>query len=307
MSIIEEKDILNNLLNNEALFRKIHIFNQKFDILPDDNEHYGTFIEYQDIQELRKDFLEILEDSIVDWVYNLEKFKELREIAMKNGKSEGAASSEVTRRAKNKFRGNRTSEDLLIQGQFGELLLFHFIQRLMKAVPLLRKMKITTSTSLERFGADAIHYKVDNGKNIIILGEAKTYTSDYQFNTAFYAAIESILKTYENHREEIKSYLHEDFLDKNLNTIAEEYINGTLESPEIHLVSIITYNETDKLNITNEFEIREQIKNIIKKRYNNFDNNKINILQYPILKRITYIVFPVWELEDLAKKFQNMI
>ena len=36
----------------------------------------------------------------------------------------------------------------------------------MKAVPLLRKMKITTSSQHERFGADAIHYKVENGKNI---------------------------------------------------------------------------------------------------------------------------------------------
>ena len=37
-------------------------------------------------------------------------------------------------------------DELLIQGQFGELLLFHFIQKFMQATPLLRKMKIATSS-----------------------------------------------------------------------------------------------------------------------------------------------------------------
>ena len=31
----------------------------------------------------------------------------------------------------------------------------------MKAVPLLRKMSITTSSGHESFGADAIHYKIE--------------------------------------------------------------------------------------------------------------------------------------------------
>lgn len=38
-------------------------------------------------------------------------------------------------------------------------------------------MRITTSKSHERFGADAIHFKIENDKPIVILGEAKTYTS----------------------------------------------------------------------------------------------------------------------------------
>lgn len=48
------------------------------------------------------------------------------------------------------------------QGQYGELLLFNFIQHFFKAAPLLRKMPITTNPGLERHGADAIHY-LDNG------------------------------------------------------------------------------------------------------------------------------------------------
>ena len=171
---MEEKNILKKLIQNDALFGKVHIVTQKYDILPNDKEHIGAYIEYQDINELREEFLEELIDSIVDWIYSSEKFSELKQKAMNNGKSEAAAAQEVGRKAKMKFRANHNSDKLLIQGQMGELLLFHFIQRCMKAVPLLRKMNITTSSEHERFGADAIHYKIENGKNILVLGEAKT-------------------------------------------------------------------------------------------------------------------------------------
>ena len=161
---MDEKDILKRLVQNDALFRKIHVITQTYDILPNDKEHIGAYIEYQDINELREDFLEELTDSIVDWIYSSEKFNELKQKAISKGKTEAAATQEVGRKAKQKFRANHNSDKLLIQGQLGELLLFHFIQRCMKAVPLLRKMNITTSSEHERFGADAIHYKVEKEK-----------------------------------------------------------------------------------------------------------------------------------------------
>lgn len=246
-------------------------------------------------------------DSIVDWIYSSEKFAELKQKAMNNGKTEAAATQEVGIKAKQKFCANHNSDKLLIQGQFGELLLFHFIQRCMKAVPLLRKMNITTSSEHERFGADAIHYKVENGKNILVLGEAKTYTSSYKFAEAFSDALESIVNTYNKHRSELNLYVHEVFLDKEMNVIAEEYLNNSLSKVEVQLVSIITYNETTQLEIKSEEEIKAQIENVIENRYRQYDYNKIDIVNNPILKRITYIVFPIWDLKDLAERFQNMI
>ena len=304
---MEEKDILKRLAKNEALFRKIHVVTQNYDILPKDKKHMGAYIEYQDIRELREEFLDDLIDSIVDWIYSSEKFSELKAIAISNGKSDAAASQEVGRKARNTFRANRNSDKLLVQGQLGELLLFHFIQRFMKAAPLLRKMKITTSSEHERFGADAIHYKVQDGKNIIILGEAKTYTSKYKFSEAFSDALTSILDTYSKHRKEIGSYVHEDFLDAEMNEVAEAYLNNALEKVEVHLVSIVTYNENTTLKLESEQEIKTQIEEIIADRYKNFDNSKIDLSSNPILKRITYIVFPVWDLKELAEQFQNMI
>lgn len=304
---MEEKDILKRLVENEALFRNIHVITQNYDIIPKDNKHIGAYIEFQDIRELREDFLEELIDSIVDWIYSSDKFVALKQKAMDKGKSEAAATQEVGRKARQKFRADHNTDKLLIQGQFGELLLFHFIQRFMKATPLLRKMKIATSSEHERFGADAIHYKIQDGKNIIILGEAKTYSSKYKFAKAFEDAINSIVNTYKEHRRELNFYVHEDFLDNDMNEVAEDYLNNELKNVEVHLVSIITYNENRKRKLENESNIRKQIEKIIADRYHAFDNSKIDIEKNPILKRITYIVFPVWDLKGLVQEFQNMI
>ena len=302
-----EKDILKRLIKNDSLFNLIVFSVQQYDILPNNKEHIGAYIEYQDIQELRDGFVEELSDTIVDWIYSSEKYEEIKKKLVNSGKSEAAASQYIGRKAKNKFRANKNSENVLIQGQMGELLLYHFIQKCMKAVPLLRKMNITTSSDHERFGADAIHFKIENDKNIIILGEAKTYTSKYKFNEAFSDALDSILNTYNKHRSELGLYIHEDFLDGEMNVVAEKYLNNTLKSVEIQLVSIVTYNELSKIDKIDENTIRNNIKKIIEDRYRNYDKNKIDMRKNPILSRITYIVFPVWDLKELAEKFQKLI
>lgn len=304
---MEEKDILKRLIKNDSLFNMIGVIVQQYDILPNNKEHIGAYIEYQDIQELRDGFVEELSDTIVDWIYSSEKYEEIKKKLVNSGRSEAAASQYIGRKAKNKFRANKNSENVLIQGQMGELLLYHFIQKCMKAVPLLRKMNIATSSDHERFGADAIHFKIENDKNIIILGEAKTYTSKYKFNEAFSDALDSILNTYNKHRSELGLYVHEDFLDDEMNVVAEKYLNNTLKSVEVQLVSIVAYNELSKIDKIDENTIRNNIKKIIEDRYRNFDKNKIDMSKNPILSRITYIVFPVWDLKELAEKFQKLI
>ena len=304
---MEEKDILKRLIRNDALFNYIHVFQQRFEIIPDKSNHMGAFIEFQDIQDRREEFLSELVDTIVDWVYSSEKYNDLVELFRKRGKSTAAANHAAYRKAREKFRKSDNLDRLLLQGQFGELLLFHFIQRFMHAVPLLRKMPITTSSKHERFGADAIHYKLEGDRNIIILGEAKTYTSTYSFNRAFEIALNSIIESYHNLNKELSLYIHEDFLDNELNKIAEMYLSNRLPNVEVHLVSIVTYNENRNIKYTTQKDIQLQIQKIIEDRYKNFDNDKIDINRNPILNRITYIVFPVWELEDMIDKFQRCL
>ena len=120
------EDIRKRLIDNDALFNNIYIVEQSFDILPNDHSHFGAAISYQDISELRKDFLDQLIDTVVDWVYSSEKYDDLKKSFVSSGKSEAAAVSQIIRKAKQKFR--RGNDTLLIQGQLGELLLFHLVQ-----------------------------------------------------------------------------------------------------------------------------------------------------------------------------------
>lgn len=298
-----KEQVRERLLNNEALFNLMFVFQQHFDIVPSSDQHIGASIAYQDIRELRTEFLEALVDTIVDWIYDAKKFEQLKETYKLTGKSDGAASAAVIRKAKSKFR--RSNDNLLIQGQLGELLLFHFIQKVKEAVPLLRKMNITTSSSHERYGADAIHYKVEDHKNVIILGEAKAYTLKYKFAKAFEKALESILETYNNLSDELNLYVHEDFLDDELNSVAEAYLTNTLENVRVELVAVIVYNETTAIRLTDEDGIKEQILSVIERKYRDFDNEKIDVVHNQILSRITYIVFPIWELDKFAQEFQD--
>ena len=161
-------------------------------------------------------------------------------------------------------------------------------------------MPICTSTSHERFGADAIHLRIDKGKYIIYLGEAKSYISNYKFNTAFEEAINSIIKTYENHTKELNLYIYEDYIEKEYQEIAEKYKNCTLENVEIHLVNIVVYNEIKEINKSKD--IKKQIETIIKDRYEKFDFSRIDT-NNPIIPRINYIIFPIWEFSKLLDEF----
>ena len=295
------------VINNDSLFKHVHVIKQKFNIIPDDNEHIGASIEYQDIKELRHEFLNELIYTVIDWVYCSEKFEELKQKSISNGKSENAACSEIQRKVYKQFRRDENGHLLFSQGQIGELLLFHFLQRYIGAAPLLRKEQIKKNSSDDSICSEAIHYKRENDKNIIVLGQAKSFTSAYNFNDAFEKALESILYAYSRHREELALYIHEDFLDKEMDLVAESYLNNTMEKIEIHLVVIVLYNETQKLSITNEENIRSQIDTIINNRYNEFDNKKIHIEDNAILNRITYILFPIWNIEELAKEFQKLL
>ena len=126
---MSEKDVLKRLIKSEALFNTINVVTQKYDILPKDKEHIGAYIEYQDLMELRDDFLNELVDTIVDWVYSAEKYERIKGSLENKGKSSSSAASEIQRKVKEKFRGTKENDDLIAQGQLGELLLFHFIQQ----------------------------------------------------------------------------------------------------------------------------------------------------------------------------------
>jgi hypothetical protein len=297
-------DVEAMLIENLSFFNHVHIINQKFDILPD-KPHFGMAINYIDLQESREFFVRELINSAIDWIYSQAKQKRIIHKLMEEGRSQGNAQTELTQRVFEKFRPS--NDGSLLHGQFGELLLGNCIQKMFRAVPILRKMPLTTSNAHERFGADAIHFAMENNVETFYIGEAKCYTSKYKFNTAFECALSSILTEYNNIHKELHQYLHEDFLEPPLQQIATDLQNGRLESAQFRLVSIIAYEETSNRKGATKEDILKAIDSVIENKYKNFNNMKIDLATYPILNRITYIVFPVWKFEELIRSFSKAI
>ncbi len=304
MPITEEE--IEKLISCTQMFMKhVHWVQQSYNLLPD-NKHYGTCINYIDRLEYREEFCKELVRTIPEWVYSQQKAAKVLNTLISEGRSQQNAQTTLTTLTFEKFR-NSNEKKLLLQGQFGELLLFNFLQSFFKCVPLLRKMPITTSVQMERFGADAIHFKYEGDKNLFYLGEAKTYISKYKFEVAIEDAISSIIKTYNEHRKELGMYIYDSFIDDNLIEVATQYKNGTIKNAEVHLVSVVTYCENIQIDKNNETQIKEDIIKIINKRGKAVDRKLFNAIDKGLYPRFNYIILPVWELEELLKQFQKLI
>ena len=212
---ITEVDIESLLPKMDAFMRTMHHVSMDLTIEPK-KKHIATCIDYSDLNQLRSEFLQEMISSVTRYVYSKGKQKEIVASESVDRELEDAQAI-LQQRAKDKFRPSS------VKGQFSELLLFNLLNYHFKAVPIIRKMKLTTNTELERNGADAIHLGKVDGKYVLYLGEAKTYTSG--FKAAFKKALESILETFNHHRDELNLYKYEDFLEPELRSIAESYIN----------------------------------------------------------------------------------
>lgn len=283
-----------------GLTNHIYHFYEELELFPQ-KKHYGLSINYTDIKERRDDFLSELINTIVAWVYNKTKQKSLLQERLSETDDLGNAMSFVVQQAYKKFRKGHP------QGQFGELLLFNLLQHYYKAIPLLRKMPITTSAGQERFGVDALHYKKEADNNIFILGEAKTYESKYKFNDAFKTSLGSIITTFDNLDNELNLYTYDDFLEPELEDIVKRYKDGTLEKVKYELVCLIVYNETNKITGDDEEKIKQSIKETIKNRCISFDKKNFENIEEKILLRLNYIVFPIWKLDELLDNYQKSI
>lgn len=302
-SIPTQQYIEDKLLSEtEALFKHIYWVQQEFAIEPSNKEHIKASIKFNDINERKEDFLRELVCTVVDWVYNKEKVQEIinKRLEQTPG-SEANAYAFLNQQAFSKFRPNAP------QGQFGELLLFNFIQHFFQATPLLRKQRITTSVGHERFGADAIHYKKDENKNVFILGESKCYKSKYQFKTAFETSLSSIAASFENLDKELGLYVHDDFIEAPLIDVAESYKNGNLTDVYFELVCIIAYHENNKPKGDDEESIRKEILKAVEDKCSNIEDDLFNKIAKNILNRIHYIFFPVFEMDKLLDDFSTQI
>jgi len=303
---LTEVDIKSLLSCTQHFMDHVYWVQESFNLKPDAKQHFGTCINYIDLQEVRDDFCKELVNTVPEWVYSQKKAATIMDRFIQEGRSQMNASAALTELANSKFR-TRDSRNIFLQGQFGELLLFNFLQSFYQAVPLLRKMPITTAPSMERNGADAIHYSSKSKQHLFFLGEGKTYTSKYQFSTAFSDALTSIINTYSNHRKEIDLYMYDGFIDDALIDIAQAYKTGKLPNVEVHLVTIIVYNETNKITRSNEAQIKNDIMQVIRQRTSALDAKIFASVDPGLIPRFNYIILPVWELDDLIQVFQRRL
>ncbi|WP_346859444.1 DUF1837 domain-containing protein [uncultured Draconibacterium sp.] len=289
------------LTHTQHLLNHIYWFKQELYVKPN-RDHIGTAINFTDIGSRKDDFLKELVNTIASWVYSKNKSKQIIDKRLSETNNDYAnASSFLATQAFRKFRPGNP------QGQFGELLLFNFIQYFFESVPLLRKQRITTSIGHERFGADAIHFRQRNGSNFFVLGESKCYESKYKFKEAFKTSLTSIITTFNNLNKELDLYIYDDFIEPELESIAKSYKDGTLPNVTYEMVCLIAYNENKKISGDNEAEIKEAIRNVISERCNTIEDDCYSSIESHILKRINYIVFPIWELDSLLDEFQTLV
>lgn len=289
---------LNGLLSNtDSLIDQVFWFQQDISC-PSAASHRGVAIRYVDIKEMRDGFIRELKSTASSWVYSKAKYSELLDAELsKRGHDYQNAASYLTEVVKAKFRKGCP------QGQFGELLLFNFIQYFFSAPPLLRKMSITTNPGLERHGADAIHYKKNEDQDLFILGESKCYESKYSFNSALSASVKSIIDSFENIEKELILYQHDDFIEPELQSVAEQLKDGSLENPRFELLCMIAYEETNNIDGDNADQILENIKACLEKRWEKTPSDLYSGVRAPIISRIHYVVFPVWSLNQLLGNF----
>lgn len=301
MNELDSHDIEVFLTHTDSLLNHVYWVKHDFALKPT-KDHLATCINFSDINERRNDFLRELVNTISSWVYNRKIIKKIidEKLEQTNGDL-GNASTFLTTQAFSKFRPGAP------QGQFGELLLFNFIQFFFRAVPLLRKQRIITSVGHERFGADAIHFKKEQKNNLFFLGESKCYSSNYKFKKAFEDSLSSIVTTFKNIDKELDLYVYDDFIEPGLEEIAKSYKAGKLSNVHFELVCLIAYNETNEIHGINEKEIKISILDIIKKRCESLENDIFDAVSGGILSRLNYIIFPFWKFDELLDEFQNIV
>lgn len=295
----ELADIESLLIKTEAFINTMYYVHNDFTLIPK-KDHIGTIINYSDLQQMRNDFVEEMIHTVVKYVYSEKEQNKIIKEFTTEGRDTSAAYSKLTRKATQKFRRDH------IQGQFSELLLFNLLQYHFKAVPLLRKMSITTNPNLERNGADAFHISSQNGKYILYLGEAKTYNREkYSLRSALKDSLSSMLEHYDNHRNELNLYTYEDFIPNELERIADNYINGKLKDIEIHLVCMITYDNKNDINGTCRDELINSEISSIMDETKKIKEDVFHEIPIILIPRINYIIFSIRDMKELLEVFEK--
>lgn len=310
-SSIQEIDLNELIADTTALARSMYVVKGSFGLKPD-REHFGTFIDYTDLEPMTERFVQELVNTVIDYVYSYRKSTELIEKMQEEGRTPNAASRELYQHAKEKFRLvhiHDTAEDWeLARGQFSELLLFNLLQHFFKAIPLVRKMPITTSSAHERYGADAIHIGYNNGKLVLFLGEAKTYDrKTATFSSAFRKSVRDLITHYHDLRSELNLYVYDDFVSPELEQISQEFLNGDRKDLEVHMVALVAFQLNGEATGNSREEIIASSINNLHNEIERLNPSIFEEIDHKYLSRMNYVVFAEEKLAGLIQRFIEVI
>jgi len=295
---IDVKPLLNRI---ESLINTMYFVKAEVGLSPE-KEHIITCLKYQGLNQMRSEFIHRLVNSIVKYVFSATELEQKgRELITEDSLDPADVHGEIFQQARAYFRASD------VKGQFSELLLFNFLQHYFEALPVVRKMGITTNPEVERHGSDAIHLGYDAIQgNVVFLGEAKTYPSG--FKPAFENAIKSIITAYNEHRNELQLYAYEEFLTPEVRTLMKDYLKGKIDLP-VKLVVIVSYcsGETPEKTTKDDCHkhyiehVLHECTKIKDTHYKDADGKKMNP---GLLAELNYILFPVNELDSLLRDFR---
>ena len=155
-----------NHSENEEINEKVHMFYIGFDLLDDG---YG---------QVKKEFYDELFNDIPAFAFGTDVLNAKAEAngivpTVREAMKKLYSIKEIQDASKEYLNSTSTEDKYLKRGEFGELLLYHFLHEYFNADALISKIYFKDSAGVAAHGFDAVH--VDVNKKIMWLGESKLY------------------------------------------------------------------------------------------------------------------------------------
>ena len=186
----------------------------------------------------------------------------------------------LSKRAREKFKEYSKNT-----GELGELMLYCFLERHLKAPKILSKLELKTSSQLYVNGSDGVHYlKLEDGNYQLIFGESKMYQD---LGTAIERALESIRQFKEevNQKGEEKSGIT---FEKNL--ISDNLQKEFDEEDEKFLTKLIYPTSESDFFVDDAFGIFIGYETVITQEEKQLSNSEFReIMKQKILDEISKI------------------
>lgn len=194
-------------------------------------------------------------------------------------------------------------KQVIIQGQFSELMLYNILINVYDAVPLVHKMSITTNPQIERHGIDAIHVAIGSSNLELYIGESKAYARKQgSFKAAVEDALHDVIVHRDNLTSELNLYAFSDNISEGLENFLTEFLKGKHKTTNINLICMISYDNHNINTHKDRDDFILKTKQMIIDDCKNISANDFNIDNI-ILEKVIFILFPINQMNELMLQY----